>query len=76
MNLQISLQKQAHWTPSLVVVESLHQSNPRSSSEHFPLVCSRCSDFAWSLFKIKYLTNKIEVYVFKYDFCMFCEQLV
>ena len=37
MNLQTSSQKEAYWTPSLVVVECLHHSNPRSSSNHFPL---------------------------------------
>ena len=37
MNLQMSLQKQAYRTPKLVVVESLHHSNPQSTSKQFPL---------------------------------------
>ena len=37
MNLQMSLQKQAYWTPSLVVVECSHHPNPRSTSNYFPL---------------------------------------
>ena len=37
MKLQMSLQKQAYWTPTLAVVECLHHSNPRSSSKHFLL---------------------------------------
>ena len=37
MNLQMSFRKQVHWTPEIVVVECLHQSNPPSSSKHFPL---------------------------------------
>ena len=37
MNLQMSLRKEAYWTPSLFAVECLHHFNPRRISKHFPL---------------------------------------
>ena len=37
MNLQMSLQKQADWTPSLDVFGCSHHSRPRNSSKQFSL---------------------------------------
>ena len=65
-NLQMSLQKEAYWTPSLVLVESLHHSNGEVARNifHWKMFCIS-SDFAWSLLNIKYLTNEDKIYVFR-----------
>ena len=66
MNLQMSLQKLAYWTPSFVVVENSRHSNPRSSPKLFPLkgVLHNSSGFAWRFLNFKYWTNEVAIYVF------------
>ena len=66
MNLQMSLQKQAFWTPSLAVVECLHHSNPRVARNIFlRKMYSISSEIARRFLNDKYWTNEVEVYVFK-----------
>ena len=66
MNIQRSLQKEAYWTPKLVVVERLHQFNPQNNSKHFlRKVYSISGDFACILLNINSLSDKVESDVFK-----------
>ena len=66
MNLHMSLQNKAYWTPSLAVVECLHLLTHEVARKVFLWkVYSISSDFAWRFLNIKYWINEVEIYVFK-----------